>query len=172
MIRRVWSDLTTFREPRFRPGFNVVLAETAKDSEETESTNGLGKTTLIRIIHFCLGSELARDKVLTHPDLAGVTFGLDLQVGKQTVVVSRNISKSKVVTVSAEFLDGIVIDKEMNDAGTATISLEDWKLVLSTRFFPDARLHDSFSPSFRELAVYFIRLGKPAFVDPKDSVSK
>ena len=46
MIRRVWSDLIGFREPRFEPGFNVVLAETVRDSEETESTNGLGKTTL------------------------------------------------------------------------------------------------------------------------------
>jgi uncharacterized protein YydD (DUF2326 family) len=66
MIRRVWSDLPTFKEPRFEAGFNIVMADTAKDSEETESTNGLGKTTLIRIIHFCLGSDLARDKVLTH----------------------------------------------------------------------------------------------------------
>jgi uncharacterized protein YydD (DUF2326 family) len=96
-----------------------------------------------------------------------VTFGLDLQVGKRTVVVSRNISTSKVVTVSTAFLDGIAIEKEMNGAGAATISLEDWKMVLSAHFFPDAHINDSYSPSFRELAVYFIRLGKPAFIDPK-----
>jgi uncharacterized protein YydD (DUF2326 family) len=54
MIRRVWSDLATFKEARFEPAFNVVLADTAEDSKETESTNGLGKTMLIRIIHFCL----------------------------------------------------------------------------------------------------------------------
>ena len=50
MIRRVWSDLPTFNTVAFEAGFNVVLAETAEDSKETESTNGLGKTTLVRII--------------------------------------------------------------------------------------------------------------------------
>ena len=39
---------------------NVVLADTNADSEETEGTNGLGKSTLLRIMHFCLGSDLAR----------------------------------------------------------------------------------------------------------------
>lgn len=43
MIRRVWSDLATFKEARFDTGFNVVLADTTEDSKETESTNGLGK---------------------------------------------------------------------------------------------------------------------------------
>jgi uncharacterized protein YydD (DUF2326 family) len=41
MIRRVWSDLATFKEVRFEPAFNVVLADTSEDSKETESTNGL-----------------------------------------------------------------------------------------------------------------------------------
>ncbi|MEY9363656.1 uncharacterized protein YydD (DUF2326 family) [Bradyrhizobium yuanmingense] len=67
MIIRVWSDLPTFKEVTFQDGFNVVLADTAEDSKETESTNGLGKTTLIRIIHFCLGMEIGRDKVTQSP---------------------------------------------------------------------------------------------------------
>src|SRR5262245_18527600 len=113
MIRRVWSDLATFKEVCFGPGFNVVLAETAEDSKATESTNGLGKTTLIRSIHFCLGAELSRERVLTHPDLAGVTFGLDMQLGDHTVVVSRNTSRPKSVSVSVQFLDGLQLDKEL-----------------------------------------------------------
>jgi uncharacterized protein YydD (DUF2326 family) len=172
MIRRVWSDLATFKEVRFESGFNVVLADAAEDSKETESTNGLGKTTLIRIIHFCLGSDLSRDKVLTHPDLAGLTFGLDLQIGDRIIVASRNISTPKTVSVSASFLDGLAVDAEVTGGDLATISLEDWKNVLSERFCPEAAvstaaLRKSFVPSFRELAIYFIRLGKPAFVDPQ-----
>jgi uncharacterized protein YydD (DUF2326 family) len=172
MIRRVWSDLSTFKETCFDRAFNVVLAEAVEDSKETESINGLGKTTLIRIIHFCLGSELSRDKVLTHPYLTRVTFGLDLQVGGRTIVVSRNISTPKIVSVSARFLDGLAIDREITGDDIATISLDDWRLALSERFFPEARVsrdgaQPSFVPTFRELAVYFIRLGKPAFVDPQ-----
>src|SRR3546814_20912254 len=55
IIKRSWSDLATFRPVSFAHGMNIVLADTNADSEETESTNGLGKTTLLRIIHFCLG---------------------------------------------------------------------------------------------------------------------
>ncbi len=170
MIRRVWSDLATFKEVHFGASFNIVLAATAEESKETDSTNGLGKTTLIRIIHFCLGSDLSRDKVITHPDLAGVTFGVDLQIGDLVVVASRNTSTPKVVSVSASFLDGVSMSREATKDGLALIALDDWKRVLSERFFSDTRVPDGgdfFAPSFRELALYFIRLGKPAFVDPQ-----
>jgi uncharacterized protein YydD (DUF2326 family) len=168
MIRRVWSDLLGFKEAHFDDGFNVVLADTAEDSTETESTNGLGKTTLIRIIHFCFGSELARDRVLTHPDLAKATFGLDLQVGDDLVVVSRNIGIPKRVAVSSFFVASFSFEKEDIDAGMVAISLDDWRMVLSARFFPEARTEDNaYSPSFRELSLYFARLGKPAFTDPQ-----
>jgi uncharacterized protein YydD (DUF2326 family) len=171
MIRRVWSDLTTFREARFEAGFNVVLADTVEDSEETDSTNGLGKTTLIRIIHFCLGADLARDKVLNHPDLAGVTFGLDLNVKGADVTISRNTSTPKRIEVTASFVAPLSIESEPINAELVAISLDDWKVALSKQFFPDARVdnsgQDHFSPSFRDIAVYLIRLGKPAFTDPQ-----
>jgi uncharacterized protein YydD (DUF2326 family) len=64
MIVRVWSDLATFREASFVADMNVVLADQGTDSDENESTNGLGKTTLLRIIQFCLGGDFSRDRVL------------------------------------------------------------------------------------------------------------
>ena len=168
MIRRVWSDLATFKEARFDGAFNVVLADTAEDSKETESTNGLGKTTLIRIIHFCLGSDLARDKALNHPDLAGVTFGLDLQLGAALVTVFRNTSTPKEIAVSKSLVDSLSIERKALDDEMVAISLDDWKLVLSGRFFPSARQQSgTFQPSFRDLAGYLMRVGKPAFTDPQ-----
>jgi uncharacterized protein YydD (DUF2326 family) len=168
MIQRVWSDLATFKEARFDAGFNVVLADTAEDSKETESTNGLGKTTLIRIIHFCLGSDLARDKALNHPDLAGVTFGLDLQVGGLRVTVSRNTSTPKEIAVSQSLVESLSIERKAFDDEMVAISLDDWKLVLSERFFPFARTQPgNFQPSFRDIAGYLMRVGKPAFTDPQ-----
>lgn len=171
MIRRVWSDLATFKEGRFEPGFNVVLADTTEDSKETESTNGLGKTTLVRVIHFCLGSDFAREKVLNHPDLAGVTFGLDLQLGGELVTVSRDTSTPKRIAVSASFVASLPVGNEPIDAEMVAISLDDWKLALTERFFSAARVPaeglERFSPSFRDIALYLIRLGKPAFTDPQ-----
>ncbi|MCK1513067.1 DUF2326 domain-containing protein [Bradyrhizobium sp. 190] len=168
MIRRVWSDLATFKEARFDAGFNVVLADTAEDSKETESTNGLGKTTLIRIIHFCLGSDLARDKALNHPDLAGVTFGLDLQLGEALVTVSRNTATPKEIVVSKSLVEALSIERKALDDEMVAISLDDWKWVLSERFFPFARTQPgTYQPSFRDIAGYLMRVGKPAFTDPQ-----
>ncbi|MBB4427858.1 uncharacterized protein YydD (DUF2326 family) [Bradyrhizobium sp. CIR48] len=167
MIVRVWSDLPTFREARFEEGFNVVMADTTEDSKETESTNGLGKTTLIRIVHFCLGMEIGRDKVLTHPDLANVTFGLDMLVDGEMVAVKRNTSLPKQVIVSAWFVDGLRIEKEKIDAEFVLISTDDWKLALTSRFYPPAKGVAVRQPSFRDILLYLVRLGKAAFTDPQ-----
>ncbi|MGY4573744.1 DUF2326 domain-containing protein [Bradyrhizobium sp. USDA 3256] len=167
MILRVWSDLPTFREASFEKGFNVVLADTAEDSKETESTNGLGKTTLIRIVHFCLGMDIGRDKVLNHPDLANVTFGLDMCIGDETVTVKRITSSSKHVAVSSWMIGRLPIEGDKVDAGFVRITTDDWKRVLTSRFYPPAQGVTVRQPSFRDIVLYLIRLGKAAFTDPQ-----
>src|SRR3546814_1627063 len=104
MIKRIWSDLATFRSVSFAEGMNIVLADTNADSEETESTNGLGKTTLLRIIHFCLGSDFRREKALSHPDLAGVTFYLEFRIEETNYQVSRNTARSEEHTSELQSL--------------------------------------------------------------------
>lgn len=165
MIRRIWSTLPSFREVSFSAGMNVILADRADDSDETESTNGLGKTTLLRVIHFCLGSELGRDKVLTHPKLSDASFGLAFTYGQHHVQVLRSISSQKSVWVSAEFLEGTEFSINDIQGGQCRISIEDYRSLLSFRFIKESS-GNSKSPSFREIAHYLIRVGKPAFTDP------
>src|SRR3546814_18912762 len=105
-------------------GMNIVLADTNADSEETESTNGLGKTTLLRIIHFCLGSDFRREKALSHPDLAGVTFYLEFRIEETNYQVSRNTASPKLVSVSKDFVQGLPIDWEPR-GDQAVLSVED-----------------------------------------------
>lgn len=171
MITRVWSDLEHFRETTFREGMNVVLAESAEDSAETESTNGLGKTTLIRIIQFCLGSDLSKDRVLNHNDLKGVLFGIDFPWGDETVEVERSTSGGgELVTVDASFLAGIEVETVAATESTVSLSADEWRRVLTRKFLarrfaePD---NISGSPSFRDISHYYMRIGKSAFDDPK-----
>jgi len=169
MIKRIWSDLATFRAVSFEPGMNIVLADTNADSEETESTNGLGKTTLLRIVHFCLGADLNRDRTLSHPDLSGVTFSLEFGDADLACVVHRNTATPRTVSVSADFVSGLALDYE-RDGDFAVLSLEDWRCALSARLVPEARLPDEpmkFNPGFRDIAYYLIRLGKDAFAEPQ-----
>lgn len=165
MIKQVRSSLKTFHTANFGAGMNVVLADTAEDSNETESTNGLGKTTLIRIIHFCLGST--RDKVLNHPDLAGQTFGMTFIHDGHDIEVERGTNED-TVSVSRAFIGDFQVGIIAAKGDRAVISLDDWTLLLSARFLPDARSGGArqYAPSFREVSLYLARLGKAAFTKP------
>jgi uncharacterized protein YydD (DUF2326 family) len=168
MLKRIRSDLSTFNEVSLLDGMNVILADRAEDSDETESTNGLGKSTFVRIVHFCLGSDFGREKVLNHPELKGVTFFLDFNWNGLECTVARSTVREKYLRVTGEFLKGLDIESADLGEGVVEISLESWKGALAERYYPEAALgKGKFSPSFRDLAVYFARLGKSAYVDPQ-----
>jgi uncharacterized protein YydD (DUF2326 family) len=170
MFKRVRSDIPTFNEVPLLDGMNVILADRAKDSDETESTNGLGKSTFVRIVHFCLGSDFAREKVLNHPELKGATFFLDFDWNDLECTVSRSTVREKYIRVTAEFLKGLDIESTDVSPGIFEISLDAWKVALSARYYPDSEIEKGkFSPSFRELAAYLLRLGKSAYVDPQNA---
>ena len=57
MIHKIYANNEQFEEINFNKGLNIILADSEKKSDEKDSRNGLGKTTLIHIIHFCLGSN-------------------------------------------------------------------------------------------------------------------
>ncbi|MER8639188.1 DUF2326 domain-containing protein [Mesorhizobium sp. M1365] len=147
---------------------NVVLADRGKDSDENESTNGLGKTTLLRIVQFCLGSDIARDRVLTHPDLANTTFGIDLVIDGETLSVRRNTTSADVIYASGDFVQSAGLERDVEPDGFAAIDLDIFRNSLS-RLLLDSK-GDAFTkafPSFRDLSYYFIRIGKDAYVDPQ-----
>ena len=80
MIHAVRSNMPSFKEVEFQPGFNVVRADRTKESNERDSRNGLGKTTLIEIIHFCLGAQPRRNRGVMVSPLKGWTFTLEMTV--------------------------------------------------------------------------------------------
>jgi len=67
VIHSVRGTLESFRTVEFKPGMNVVLADTTKKASEKDSRNGLGKTTLLSVIDFCLGAQETRGKGLLGP---------------------------------------------------------------------------------------------------------
>ncbi|ATX65498.1 DUF2326 domain-containing protein [Roseinatronobacter bogoriensis] len=151
---------------------NIVLADQAEDASDTESTNGLGKTTLIRIIHYCLGSDLSRDKVLSHPDLRDVEFLMRFAYGDQEIEVRRSTAdKGEKVIASASFFEGVGTEPIEKNGAAWTVSLADWTAALTRRFLTRKRLEDGsvdlLSPTFRELSYYYMRVGKAAFTDPR-----
>ena len=90
MILGVRANRPEFNTVSFSAGFNVVVADITKQSTEKDSRNGLGKTTLLNIIHFCLGGRERPNEGLRSPDLEGWQFSVDLQIRGERVTVSRS----------------------------------------------------------------------------------
>ena len=88
MIVAVRCNMPSFRAVEFDQGFNVVLADRTKESISTDSRNGLGKTTLIEIIHFCLGSHTRGNQGLVATHLKGWSFSLEMRIdGREFIVI-------------------------------------------------------------------------------------
>ena len=83
MIHSINSDHTKFKKIEFHKGLNVVLADRTNRSSQKDSRNGLGKTTMINIIHFCLGAYL--NPSLKNPKLENSMFIIELDLNGKKI---------------------------------------------------------------------------------------
>lgn len=160
IIREIGSNRKSFKTVRFGRGANVVLAERSAASARKDTRNGLGKSTLLAIIGYCLGGR--KTETLKKPQLKGWTFSLDGEHGGRPFSVSRSIDEQGVVEVGA--------GSELWPAGAATattltgdarISVDEYKRALGSIMFgldPDATRQAN-HPTFRDLASYHMRQG-------------
>ncbi|MCK4968052.1 MAG: DUF2326 domain-containing protein, partial [Candidatus Aenigmarchaeota archaeon] len=60
MLISLKADKDSFKEINFKTGLNIILAERTKESSQKDSRNGLGKTSIIEIIHFLMGGNITK----------------------------------------------------------------------------------------------------------------
>lgn len=175
MIYSVSADQPSFKTATFTSGFNVVVAERNQESTKKDSRNGLGKTSLIEIIHFCLGANARPKKGLRREPLDDWTFYLDIDLRGQRYLISRNTHKKKQgrVYIEGNFSNWPIAPKEDVD-GNASLSVREWNIVLGWLAFdltpPEA--DDKYLPTFRSLVSYFIRKGRDAYSIPFEHFRK
>jgi uncharacterized protein YydD (DUF2326 family) len=90
MIRAVRANQKGFHTASFTPGVNLVLADRSSVAGDKDTTNALGKSTLIEIIDFCLASNTSPGKGLRVEALQGWAFTLELTIGGNDVAVTRS----------------------------------------------------------------------------------
>ncbi len=178
MIHRLSSDLPTFRTVEFHHGLNVVIAERTTESTVKDSRNGVGKSTFIEIIHFCLGGGVSsgKSKILFQEVLAKWTFSLELDLRDSRYTISRKGENSNRIIVDGDFSElpsdwQPKIDKE---TGEQIYSLQEWTSVLGWMMFdlPFSKTKEIYLPTFRSLISYFVRKGKDAFSKPFEHYRK
>lgn len=166
MIRAVRCDKPSFKTVEFKNGLNVILADRTSESSEKDSRNGLGKTTLIEIINFCLGSSFKKGNPLKQKELENWTFSLDLTLMGKEVTISRNTSNHLKIFVEGDY-SSWPIKPERNQEGHY-LKVSDWNAILGDIMFGLSleTIQRDYSPTFRSLISYHIRSSKGAFLTP------
>ncbi|MBW4490600.1 MAG: DUF2326 domain-containing protein [Trichocoleus desertorum ATA4-8-CV12] len=165
MINAVFANKASFKAIEFTPGFNVILADRTETSGARDSRNGLGKSTLIEIIHFCLGSSPRKGTGLRVSALRGWAFSLNLTLANQEVVVTRSVDEPSTVTIHGDTSTWII--QPRTEKNEKFFRIEDWKKVLGALVFGlPIDEERQFAPNFRSLISYFIRPEKDAFSTP------
>ena len=173
MLYSVKSNKPHFKTIQFKEGLNVVLADRTSQATKKDSRNGQGKSTLVEIIHFCLGSN--KGDTLKKVEMADWEFTIELDVCQSKLIVTRSVATQKNVYLQGDFSKWPIqptFDKKTNKH---FMSVENYKSVLGNLLFGlDIDFQDTYHPTFRSLISYFIRLSDSAgsFHDPFDNSKK
>lgn len=162
MIRGVRANTRGFRQVSFAAGANIILADRSTTAGDKDTTNALGKSTLIEIIDFCLGANSEPKKGLRVEALEGWSFTLDMTLRGVEIAVTRSVLSPGFVEVEGDTTDWIV-KPETNKNGAFGLDLKGWRAILAWALFglPESTKGQNYRPSARSLLSYFTR-GEPS----------
>jgi len=145
---RVYSNMDSFREVKFnKTGLSFIVAK-QKDPEVTkrgQTYNGVGKSLLVRIIHFCLGASKNDYKEFCEK-LPGWEFYLDFEIENIKYTAKRTTDNPNRIFLNGEDLSVNNFTKRM---GELCFDIPE----------------DISYLSFRSLIPFFIRPKRESYVD-------
>ncbi|MFB8245294.1 DUF2326 domain-containing protein [Streptomyces sp. NPDC055952] len=168
-IRKLGANKDSFREVSFEDGLNLIVAERNVTSSDRDSRNGVGKSTLVEIVHFCLGSSVTQKNVIHQLRGGEWEFSLDLEYGPYSFTVRRSLDKPTVVTLTNPARELPSMDAaKISLNGEFEITVKSWKDILGQICFgiSEEMAAEKYSPTFRALISYFARSGRDAYLDP------
>lgn len=180
-IRYVTCNHPGFRRVDFRPGFNLVLAEISRPLDavdapfdEKKTRNGVGKTFLLTIIDFCLGSTGGSSEHLKHPFVADLRFTIGIRILGKDLSVTRSMASPNVVEVQGDFTDWPIQPSWKDKQNCYELRLKEWRALLGLFLFglPIEESPLKYTPTFRALLSFFLRLGKDAYTSPFETFRK
>jgi uncharacterized protein YydD (DUF2326 family) len=170
MIYRIYSTLPSFKDIRFGPGLNVLLAEKSEDATAKQTRNGAGKSSLLEIIHFLCAADSADDSIFRLPQLRGYRFGMEFDLGGSVVSVERDGENFKEVVIRGGSTEGWPLQPDVSDkTGEKVMPVKSWERVLGALMFGldgSGKGYGTYGPTFRSLFSYFVRRSPGGFFEP------
>jgi uncharacterized protein YydD (DUF2326 family) len=147
----ITSGAKVIREIEFHKGLNLIIDE----SENQITGNSVGKTTVLKLVDFCLGAnpkhiyvdhetrkqeyKLVKDFLIDNKVLIALVLSADLDKGTEDIIVERN------------FLSRKEIIRRINGF---ELTEDEFEAKLSNLIFPE---HLSSKPTFRQIISHNIR---------------
>ena len=154
------SEGSIIREIKFHKGVNLILDETSS-ADRTESGNNVGKTTVFRLIDFCLcgdGKNIYTDTEFNNTNEAVEQFLTTNDIIIKLVLVSELGNESEEIVIERNFLSRNKAVKRINgDDYTA----KGFELKLKNLLFGDC----AEKPTFRQIISKNIRYEKNRLVN-------
>ncbi|WP_303902911.1 ABC-three component system protein [Thiohalomonas denitrificans] len=155
MIHRIYSDLPSFKELQFTEGLNILLAQKSEGATERHTRNRAGKSSMLEMVHFLLGSNASKDSLFRTPAIADYEFGMEFDLAEERTLVQRRGAKASPLAVEGDF-SAWPVKPRLKD-GRYWISNKNWRLVLGALMFGLEDYQESWTPSFRSMISYFAR---------------
>lgn len=144
-LNSIYSETELFDRVDFQPGINIILG---KYSDSERSVNGIGKSTLVRLIDYALLSSTTGSlKTKKAPFLKGHTVSLELIIEGSVHKITRAFGDNKTVFFGPR--DQPLIDYTFNEL----------KTVLSDKFFANGFYSNAVYENlwFRDLMRFFVK---------------
>ena len=158
---RLFCDHPKFKNLEFKPGLNVLLAEKTPQATDKQTRNRAGKSSMVLILHFLLGSKCPKKSLFKTRELEPYTFGLDLMVGEDRVTVQRSGKAPTRMLVEGETESWPISPKKDKKTGLRFVGYTDWLRILGVTFFNRSlqeKKKVKKGPSFRSMFPYFARM--------------
>ena len=100
---RLSSNMKSFHIVEFKDGLNLIIGKQANPDDKSlnKTYNGVGKSLLIYILHFCLGSN----KITPFEEkIPGWEFTLEFSIDGELYTSVRNTSKQSKIFLNGENL--------------------------------------------------------------------
>lgn len=142
------------RDIEFHKGLNLIVDETPENT--TGTGNNVGKTTVLRLIDYCLGGDV--DGIYRNPEDKHESYALvkDFLIGNNVLVtlilVDDLDTPSKKVVIERDFKTGRSSLIRINGKD---VTRKDFVAELESAIFPEVKTE---TPSFRQIIAHNIRI--------------